>query len=162
MRSDTDRRTFLLSAGAAAATVAIAGCSGGGDGDGGDDGGDDGGNGGSVPGEVDDWMSDANNYDGSAADMTGESEVTIDVGPGGEFQFDPAAVRIDSGTTVLWQWQSGGHSVQSESTPGDSFNSEIQDEGAEFEQTFDSAGNVLYFCLPHQANGHLGALIVEG
>lgn len=143
--------------------TAIAGCSGGGD-DGGDDGGDggDGGSGGDVPSEVDDHLSDANNYDGSVEDMTGQDSVTIEngTGEGDSFAFDPAAIRIDSGTEVTWEWVSNGHTVTVDSGPAD-IDTEIKNEGHTMSHTFDEAGNVLYVCTPHQALGQLGAVIVE-
>lgn len=151
-------RRHVLAATGTALTVGLAGCSGGDDGDGS--------NGSSdldVPSEVQTWLDDedANNAD-SVEDLTGQSEVTIVNGEGGNFQFAPAVARISTGTTVTWEWDSAGHSCTSQQTPsGESFDSGIQGEGSTFEQTFDTAGNVLYFCNPHRANGHVAALIVE-
>jgi serine/threonine-protein kinase len=159
---DPQRRKMLMAAGAAA-TVGLAGCSG--DGDGGDDDGD-GDDSGSpetvsdVPEEVDGYLGDnnANGYEGELVDYRGESEATVDVGPGGNFRFGPAAVIVDSGTTVQWEWQSSGHSVTS---TDDLFDSGIQNEGDEFSYTFEETGNFMYYCIPHQGNGHHGAVVVE-
>lgn len=111
-----------------------------------------------VPEEVADHLSDANNVDGSITDLSGEDSVTIENGPGGDFAYDPALARIDAGTTVTWVWESGGHTVTSESTPGDT---EFDEDGDEFTETFETEGNVLYYCAPHRGQGHVGALIVE-
>jgi halocyanin-like protein len=112
-----------------------------------------------VPEAVADHLSGANNVDGSITDRTGEEAVGIDVGPGGNLAYDPALAAIDSGTTVTWEWQSSGHTVTSEQTPGETeFDSS---NGQEFSQTFETSGNVLYYCSPHRGAGHLGALIVE-
>jgi len=171
----------------------LAGCSGGGDGGGsdgsdgddgmdgsdgddgmdgsdGDDGmdgsdGSDGDDGGDVPSEIDDYLADANQYDGSIEDLTGQDEVTVEVGVGDTgFAFSPAALRIDSSTTVVWEWtgNGGGHNVASvESSESDFDNGEIADEeGYTFEQSFDNAGIQLYECSPHSANGMLGAIEV--
>jgi halocyanin-like protein len=113
------------------------------------------------PQEVQDYLSDVGNYDG-VQDMTGQDSVTIEVGAqgnGGAFAFAPAAVRIDSGTTVTWEWtgEGGQHNVVHE---GGNFESELKASGS-FEQTFDSSGSVRYFCQPHKSLGMKAALIVE-
>jgi serine/threonine-protein kinase len=178
MQEKTDRRTFLAAAGVTASTIALAGCSGGDGGDGGDgdggngDGGD--GDGGmdngdtSVPDEVDSYLSeeDANLYEGEAADETGSDSVSIAVGAGDVgLAYDPACVRVDSGTEVTWEWtgEGGAHNVVSTDNSATEFNSgEAVDSDSEtFSQTFDSAGNQLYYCTPHRANGKVGAVIVE-
>lgn len=114
-----------------------------------------------VPEEVADHLSGANNVDGSITDRTGEEEVRIDVGPGGNLAYDPALVAVDTGTTVIWEWQSSGHTVTSEQTPGESEFDIPSRNGQDFSQTFETAGNVLYYCSPHRGAGHLGALVVE-
>jgi halocyanin-like protein len=164
---DTERRKLLLASGTAL-SVALAGCGGGG-------GGDDGGNGGGggdvdVEGEYSDvhsYLSDnsANNYDGSGVDMTGESSVTIEVGAGSSgLAFGPAAVLVDAGTEITWEWtgQGGGHNVHLMQGPVEEFSSEtVSEEGHTYSQTLDSAGNYLYQCDPHSANGMHGAVIVQ-
>ena len=103
--TDLNRRRFLQGTGAAIAVGVLAGCTG--NGNGGGDG---------PPEDIENHLSDANNYGGSLEDMTGESEVTVDVGVGSNgYAFDPAAVRISSGTTVTWEWtgEGGAHNVAS-------------------------------------------------
>jgi serine/threonine-protein kinase len=172
--TDTNRRTFVKIAAAGAVAPAVAGCTGGGNGNGngnGDSGngngdgsgnGNGGGGGGNVPSEIDDYLSGAQGYDGSIADHTGESEVTVDVGTGGNgFGFDPAAIRIDAGTTVVWEWtgNGGAHNVVDEDG---AFESDLMSEASEtFEYTFEEAGNYRYYCNPHQANGMKGGVVVE-
>lgn len=145
---------------------AFAGCSGddgnGGNGDGGDqqdyemvD----------APDDVDTYLTDndANLYEGEMGDLTGESEVAIKVGAGENgFAFEPAAAKIDTGTTVVWTWtgEGGSHNVQA--ADGANFESDLQtEEAATFDQTFEEAGTVTYFCQPHQSNGMRGALVIE-
>jgi serine/threonine-protein kinase len=154
---DLSRRRFVHGTGAAMAVGALAGCSGNGNGNGdGDDG--------APPQAIDDHLSGANGYDGSIADMTGESEVSIDVGAGSNaIAFDPAAVRISAGTTVVWEWtgDGGGHNVASVEGSESDFNSDIVDEeGHTFEQSFDDTGVQLYVCEPHKAQGMKGAIDV--
>jgi halocyanin-like protein len=176
MSDRLSRRRYVAGTGAALTIGALAGCSGGGDGgDGGDgsDGGDsDGGNSGGggaadddVPSEIDEYLSDARMYEGTIADYTGQDEVTVSVGAGDVgFGFDPAAIRIDSGTTVVWEWtgEGGAHNVASVDASASEFNSgdAVAEEGSTFEQSFDNAGIQLYHCTPHQANGMLGAIEV--
>jgi halocyanin-like protein len=98
------------------------------------------------------------------ADATGQDEVTITVGAqgnGGNFGFDPAAVQVDPGTTVVWEWngEGGQHNVVAEE--GGEFESELVAEaGFTFEQTLDSEGVVKYFCQPHRALGMKGVVVV--
>ena len=109
------------------------------------------------------WMGDVGNYDG-VVDATGRSEVTVTVGAsgnGGNFAFGPAAVQVDPGTTVLWEWngKGGQHNVVAEE--GGDFESELTAEaGITFEQTFESEGVVKYYCTPHRALGMKGVVVV--
>ncbi|NHN49840.1 halocyanin domain-containing protein [Halostella sp. JP-L12] len=161
-----DRRRFLVAtAGTAASATLLAGCSASGDegdesGNGGGDG--DGGDGGSgAPDAVADFLGDANNYDG-VVDETGADEVTVAVGPGGNNSFDPAAVRVDAGTTVVWEWDSPNHNVVAENVPTDwSGHEDFENGGFTYEHTFEEAGEYLYVCTPHKSVGMKGAIIVE-
>jgi nitrite reductase (NO-forming) len=106
------------------------------------------------------WFDDVDNFDG-VVDRTGESEVTVEVGSpgnGGNFGYGPAAVRVDPGTTVTWEWVDGSHDVQAEDG---SFKSTLTDEvGHTFSQRFDGSGVHKYYCMPHKAMGMKGAVIV--
>lgn len=145
--------------------ASLAGCLGDDDDDGNGDGnGDD-----SPEGRVDAFLSDndARMYDGNVEDLTGEDTVEVSVGAGDEgLAFDPAAIRIDTGTTVVWEWtgEGGAHNVQpTGDTDFDDFgDSERVDEaGHTVESTFDEAGVGLYVCQPHAGQGMYGAVIVE-
>jgi halocyanin-like protein len=111
----------------------------------------------------DGWMSDVGNYS-EVADATGQDEVTITVGSqanGGNFGFDPAAVQVDPGTTIVWEWngEGGQHNVVAEE--GGEFESELTAEaGFTFEQTPESEGVIKYFCQPHRALGMKGVVVV--
>lgn len=113
-------------------------------------------------GEVDygGWFSDTSNFDGTV-DMRGQSEVVVEVGAqgnNGAFAFAPAAVRVDPGTTVVWEWtgEGGGHNVQAEN---DAYVSEIKEEGS-YAVQFEGSGVSTYLCLPHQSVGMNGAVVV--
>lgn len=146
-----DARRQFLGAAATAIGVALAGCaSGSADSNGGS-------------GEFGGWFDNVSNYDG-VTDQTGQSEVTVAVGAqgnGGGYAFDPAAIRVDVGTTVVWEWTGDGgmHNVAHED--GD-FQSDLhQTAGTTFEHTFDTADTYRYKCVPHEAMGMKGAVVVE-
>jgi serine/threonine-protein kinase len=165
------RRRFVLGTAAVAATGALAGCSGngGGNGNGNGNGGGNGG-GGDPQSRADEFLSggDANLYDGSFADHTGQDEVTVSVGAGDNgFSFDPPAIRIDTGTTIVWEWtgRGGGHNVVSQDASDFEFSNEgeqiIDEEGHTYEHTFEESGVAAWVCIPHRAQGMYGAAIVE-
>jgi halocyanin-like protein len=110
----------------------------------------------------DGWFDGVENYDG-VVDETGRDEVTVTVGSqanGGNFGFAPAAVRVDPGTTVVWEWngKGGSHNVVDDAG---SFESELTaEEGYTFSQTFEETGVAKYFCVPHEALGMKGAVVV--
>nr|WP_225334571.1 halocyanin domain-containing protein [Halomicrobium urmianum] len=110
------------------------------------------------------WFDGVGNFDGTV-DMTGEDSVTVTVGAqgnGGAFAFDPAAVRVDPGTTVTWEWSGdgGSHNVVAEDG---SFESElVGDAGHTFEQDFEEEGVYRYVCSPHRTMGMKGAVVVGG
>ncbi|MFB6296081.1 MAG: halocyanin domain-containing protein [Halobacteriales archaeon] len=107
------------------------------------------------------WLSDTDNYDGTVEDLRGNDEVTIEVGVDTGFLFGPPAVRIDPGTTVVWEWvgQGGQHNVHA--MEGASFESELTDEeGFTFSRTIEEAGIVKYQCDPHATVGMKGVLVV--
>lgn len=109
---------------------------------------------------------EVDNYTGSTVDRRGESEVTVRVGAegnGGFFAFDPPALWIDQGTTVIFEWsgEGGGHNVVSESGPaGMDSGSPIAEPGVHFEHTFESTGINTYYCVPHLALGMKGGIAV--
>ena len=145
---EVNRRKVIL-AGGTALTIGLAGCLGDDD----DDADDGNGNG----DDLEAHLEDANNYDGSFTDMTGEDEVTVIVTSDNGNSFDPAAIEVDPGTTVVWEWVDDGHSV---THVDDEFDSGTLNEGEEFDYTFDDAGDYAYICIPHEGQGHLGGVRV--
>jgi len=109
------------------------------------------------------WFDDVDNFDG-VADHTGENEVRVTVGAaanGGNFGFAPPAVRVSTGTTVVWEWngKGGSHNVVAEDGR---FESELTaTAGHTFTHTFESAGTAQYVCTPHRSLGMKGAVVVD-
>jgi len=118
---------------------------------------------GTVSAQYGGWLDDVDNYDGTH-DYTGQDEVTVDVGAVDGLKFGPAAILIDPGTTVVWEWtgEGGGHNVVADD---ESFNSgdPVAEEGTTFEYTFEdvSEGDTFnYLCVPHEAVGMKGAVAI--
>jgi halocyanin-like protein len=110
-----------------------------------------------------DFMDDVPNYEGTY-DYRGEEEVQVLVGAGDNgLEFEPAAIMVDPGTTVVWEWtgEGGAHDVVSQE--GEELESELVDEeGHTYEHTFEEPGETLYVCTPHEAQGKKGAVAVDG
>jgi len=122
-----------------------------------------GGGGGGTP-DFGGYLDDVGNYDGSVEDLRGQDTVTVEVGTegnGGNFAFAPAAVHVDNGATVQWEWtgEGGGHNVVAED---ETFNSgsTVAEAGVHFEYTFEEDGVYQYFCNPHKGQGMKGAVVV--
>jgi halocyanin-like protein len=107
------------------------------------------------------------NFDGTV-DRTGQDSVTIEVGAegnGGPYAFAPAAVRVDPGTTVTFEWVSDTHNVLIEEGPSGSDwggVESIENAGYSHEHTFETEGVYKYYCQPHLALGMKGAVVVGG
>lgn len=108
------------------------------------------------------WFDDVSNFDGTV-DATGEDEVTVEVGAGDDgLVFEPAAVHVDPGTTVVFEWtgEGGSHNVVEEES-GERYASELSDEaGTVYEVTYESDGISKYVCEPHAGVGMKGAIAV--
>jgi len=113
---------------------------------------------------IDDYLADTTNYDGTVADRTGQGEVTVRVGAegnGGGFAFGPPAVRVDPGTTLVWEWTGSGglHNVVAENGDFDS-GSPVSGDTATFSHTVSGTGTWRYYCNPHRALGMKGVVVV--
>lgn len=107
------------------------------------------------------WFDESGNFEGTV-DERGSETVRITVGAegnGGNFAFDPAAVQVDPGTTIVWEWSGGSsHDVVAENG---AFQSElVQEAGHTFEWTAEGSGITRYACTPHRAMGMRGAIVV--
>ncbi len=120
---------------------------------------------GSAAAAYDGWLDDVDNYDGTH-DYRGEDEVHVDVGAGENgLRFGPAAILIDPGTTVVWEWtgEGGAHNVVEDDDGVFDSGDAVDEAGEVFEYTFDDAaeGDTFnYVCTPHEAVGMKGAVAI--
>lgn len=92
----------------------------------------------------------------------GEAEVTVEVGAGDTaLAFGPAAVHVDLGATVVWEWtgKGGAHNVVAEDGTFES-GDPVGEAGATYRYTFEQTGIYRYYCNPHRAVGMKGAVVV--
>jgi halocyanin-like protein len=118
---------------------------------------------GTVAAQYDGYLDDVDNYDGTV-DYTGQDEVTVSVGAINGLRFDPAAILVDPGTTVVWEWtgEGGAHNVVAQDETFDSGET-VSEAGTTFEYTFEDAADgdtFNYYCTPHEAAGMKGAVAV--
>lgn len=152
-RELTRRRALSLVA--TGALVGLAGCSGGSAaGENGDGGGD------TETPRYDGYLDGASGYDGSVTDRTGSDEVSVTVGAGDGFGFDPAAIRVSPDTTVVWEWSGLGsrHNVVDEDGAFES--PYYAAEGETFSHEFTEVGVTKYYCTPHRNLGMVGVVEV--
>jgi plastocyanin len=97
-------------------------------------------------------------------EATAAADETVVVGPDGDLVFDPAELRVEVGATVLWRWDSGGHTVTVESQPDGAdwraTGQETHESGHTHTHTFEVAGTHEYVCLPHESAGMVGSVTV--
>jgi halocyanin-like protein len=158
-----NRRDFLRTAGGAAGGTAAVSASTGTAAAAESGGGGGGGGGGGKP-DLGGYLDGVGNYNGNVQDMTGQDEVTVEVGVdnGGQpYGFGPAAVHISKGTTVKFEWtgEGGGHNVVAENEAFDS-GSAVASAGVNFEHAFEEGGVFNYFCSPHKSLGMKGSIVV--
>lgn len=95
-------------------------------------------------------------------DRTGESEVVVKVGAGNGLTYAPAAIRVDPGTTIRWEWTGRGGRHDVAFVNADVRGSLRSKPGAEYTHSFAEPGEYRYECTPHAPAGMRGVVIVEG
>ncbi len=107
---------------------------------------------------------DDENGENGDANGGGVTETVI-VGPGGDNVYEPETLQIDPGTTVEFIWESDNHNVNPTEQPDDADwegHEPLEDDGFEFESTFEVEGEYEYVCDPHIGVGMIGEIIVGG
>ena len=82
------------------------------------------------------------------------------------FEFDPAELTIQTGDTVIWQWESGTHTTTNGTGSGDPnagtlWDSPITSANPTFQYTFTEVGEYPFFCTPHELANMVGTVTVE-
>lgn len=102
-------------------------------------------------------------------DTTGPGENVQVIRLTDDLTFEPDSVSIEPGTTVRWINDSEDieHTVtaRDENQPEAWASEDMTEGGQEFERIFTaaSAGETYdYFCIPHEADGMEGKIVVEG
>jgi len=155
------RRQFLAST-AVAAVASIAGCRSG-----------DSGTGASTetptseltpPDSLDEWLTDANGYDGEPRRYGVGQEPTVAVGETTDdgIAFSPPVVEITPMTAVSWEWtgHGGQHNVVALDGTFDSGRTNAQP-GTAYSYFFEDTGEYPFVSEPHRDDGMRGAVIVS-
>ncbi|MDS0281253.1 halocyanin domain-containing protein [Haloarcula onubensis] len=125
-----------------------------------------GGGGGSAgPPDFGGFLDPVGNFGGSVTDARGQDTATVEVGVeanGGAYGFGPAAIHVDNGATVQWEWtgNGGGHNVHSAGEGPLDSGSATSSAGVNYEHTFESDGIYNYVCVPHEGLGMKGSVVV--
>jgi plastocyanin len=158
MDHDRTRRRFLAGAGVAGA-IGLAGCTG--SADQGNSSGDDGNE------------STGGGHEGSHGSLEGPSAsatVTMATTDDGS-HFEPHVAWVEPGASITWELESGTHTTTAYAAETDnpqripeaanSWDSgTLSESGATFEHTFETPGVYDYLCVPHEATGMIGTVIV--
>ncbi|PZU97143.1 MAG: plastocyanin [Pseudanabaena sp.] len=81
----------------------------------------------------------------------------------GQLVFEPKEVTIKAGDTIKWvNNKAFPHNIVFDGHEELSHKKLAQKPKAEFESTFNEAGDFSYYCSPHRGAGMVGKVIVEG
>ena len=116
-----------------------------------------------APKPVDEYLSDANFYDGNM--VVGVPLVAVGT-PGPKTGFDPAAIKVATGTEVTWEWANDDQAHNVISAPI-SDEPQVLDSGtpqeterATYRYTFNEPGIYRYICGVHRAQTARGVIVV--
>lgn len=115
--------------------------------------------------DLDAWLDDATGYHGTPHNVGYDDLVEVLVGdtPDGDgLAFDPPAVTVTPGTTVVWRWLDHGGAHDVAALDGTFDSGEAVDRSDEtFSHHFDTAGTYPYVCEPHRGDDMKGAVVVR-
>lgn len=116
------------------------------------------------PESLDDWLADANGYDGEIRRYGPRSRPDILVGEpvDGEMAFAPPVIEAAPMSNVYWEWtgHGGQHNVVALDGTFDSGRTNAQS-GISYRYTFDEPGEYPFVSEPHYEEGMKGAVIVK-
>jgi halocyanin-like protein len=115
---------------------------------------------------LDDWLADANGYEGVIERYGPDDTPTVMVGEyrGSHHEgaaFDPAGIRVPPGTTVRWEWSDHDDPANVVAVDG-AFDSggPVSAHGTTFTHTFADRGTYRYVSEPSRDDGMYGAVVV--
>jgi plastocyanin len=79
-----------------------------------------------------------------------------------DFSFQPATITINAGDTIVWT--NTGAMPHTVTASDGSFDSGLFGPGETYSRTFDTAGTISYYCIPHgtpQGGGMAGTIVVQ-
>jgi halocyanin-like protein len=118
----------------------------------------------STPESLDDWLADANGYDGETRRYGPQSRPTIMLGEetDGGLGFSPPAIEVPPMTNVRWDWTGHGGQQNVVALDGtfDSGRTNAQS-GTMYHYFFEEPGEYRYVSEPHRDEGMKGAIIVK-
>ncbi|MFB6111508.1 MAG: halocyanin domain-containing protein [Halobacteriaceae archaeon] len=109
------------------------------------------------------WLEDVENYHG-VVDKTGQDVVEVTVGAqgnGGRYAFEPPAIHVDSGTTVVWKWADEIETDHDVHALDNQFHS-TSAVGGKYAVEFTGDGLAKYECETHSEKGMRGVVLVGG
>lgn len=116
------------------------------------------------PDSLDDWLADANGYDGTPDQYGPLDQPRIAVGHPTEdgLAFDPPVIEVVPMTLVTWDWahEGGRRNVVALDGTFDSGRTNAQS-GTSYEYIFDEVGEYPFVCEPYRDEGMKGAVIVR-
>ncbi|UVE49473.1 halocyanin domain-containing protein [Haloferax larsenii] len=116
----------------------------------------------SEPDSLDEWLSDANKYDGKSRRYGPDERVAVSVGKPTDDgpAFDPPLIEVPPMTDVWWEWTGRGeHNVVALDGAFDSGRTNAQ-RGTSYHHFFDEPGEYLFVSEPHYNDGMKGAVVV--
>jgi len=108
------------------------------------------------------WVGDANGFAGGV-DARGQEAVSVTVGADGGRALEPAAVLVDPGTTITWEWTGDDeHYVVVEGRVDADPDTVPDPRAAPYSEstTLDYVSLFEYACYAHHAEGMRGAVVV--
>ncbi|QIO22691.1 halocyanin domain-containing protein [Haloarcula sp. JP-L23] len=116
------------------------------------------------PDSLEEWLADANGYDGEPRTFGRGSRPTISVGHETDrgWAFDPPVIEVTPMTFVRWDWtgHGGQHNVVALDGTFDSGRTNAQS-GTGYHFIFEETGEYPFVCEPHSEAGMKGAVIVR-
>ncbi|WP_435079602.1 halocyanin domain-containing protein [Halococcus sp. AFM35] len=108
------------------------------------------------------WLDNVENFE-KVIDLSNRERVEIRVGVagnGGNFAFSPPAIKIDPGTTVVWQWAEDSEALTVVARDESFWTDFGQEAGETFEWTFTGNRVVKYSCPAYEPLGMKGLIVV--